>query len=74
MPHESCSFLTPATPEPSFADEIGCQGAKSDHWAADVSSSFTRIVNTPYQVDNEAEAQALRARRQEVSPLSRLGE
>jgi hypothetical protein len=43
----------------SFSGENGDGSSKSDHSRAGVSSSFTRIVNTPYQVENEAALLAL---------------
>ena len=66
-------FLRPRLGD-SFLGENGGSGTKSDHSRARVSSSFTRIVNTPYQVDNEAAPLALRSGPTDVSPMNRLSE
>ena len=57
-----------------FWRKLAARARKSDHSRARVSSSFTRIVNTPYQVDNDAAARALRIGATRLSLISRLEE
>ncbi len=54
MPDESCSFLTSAMGNIPFPDEKTSISPKTIDSRTLVRGSFTRIVNTPYQVENAA--------------------